>query len=196
MKVSSMKKSLIMYDKRTDSKWNHSTGLAMVGNLAGKVLRILPSRMVCWKTWKEIFPKTKVLAREGRGGFIGSYEADRYSSELGLSVGQGPTAKLYPFDILMEEQVVNDRVGPYAVTVVMDPASKQAVAFSSKVSDRILTFKPHKAGSQGIPLMRDQETGSLWNSLSRRAIEVPLKGSEILPMISALWLMDRWWQIQ
>ncbi len=186
------KKSFIMYDKQTDSKWNHSTGLAMAGKLAGTVLKILPSRMMRWKSWKQIYPKTKVLAREGRGGFMGTYVADRYASELGLSVGQGPTAKLYPFDILLEKPVVNDVVGPYSILVVMDPVNKQAMAFSRKVSDRVLTFKPIKAVDNATPLMSDQETGSVWNRLSGRAIEGPLKGAEVLPMISVPWLKERW----
>ncbi len=71
------------------------------------------------------------VGREGRGGFMGTYVADRYASELGLSVGQGPTAKLYPFDILLEKPVVNDVVGPYPILVVMDPVNKQAMAFSA-----------------------------------------------------------------
>ncbi len=189
------KQSFIMYDKRTDSKWNHSTGLAMAGRLAGKVLKILPSRVVRWKTWKEIYPNTKVLARKGRGGFMGTYVADHYASELGLSVGQGPKAKLYPFDVLAQKQVVNDKVGPFPVTVVIDPAGKQALAFSRKVGDRVLTFKAHKARDPERPLMRDQETGSVWNRMSGRAIEGPLKGSEVLPMISVPWLNKRWRQI-
>ncbi len=186
------KKSFIMYDKRTDSKWNHSTGLAMAGKLAGTVLKILPSRVMRWKSWKQIYPNTKVLAREGRGGFMGTYVADRYASELGLSVGQGPNAKLYPFDLLLEKPVVNDVVGPYSILVVMDAVNKQAMAFSRKVSDRVLTFKPIKAVDNATPLMRDQETGSVWNRLSGRAIEGPLKGAEVLPLISVPWLKERW----
>ena len=46
-------------------------------------------------------------------------------------MGQGPTAKLYPFDILLEKPVVNDVVGPYPILVVMDPVNKQAMAFSA-----------------------------------------------------------------
>ena len=186
------KKSFIMYDKRTDSKWNHSTGLAMAGKLVGTELKILPSRMMRWKSWKRIYPNTQVLAREGRGGFMGAYVADRYASELGLSVGQGPTAKLYPFDILLEKPVVNDVLGPYPILVVMDPLNKQAMAFSRRVSDRVLTFKAVKSGDNAIPLMRDQETGSVWNRVSGRAIEGPLKGAEVLLMISVPWRKERW----
>ena len=181
-----------MYDNRTDSKWNHSTGLAMAGKLAGTELKILASRVMRWKTWKEIFPNTKVLAREGRGGFMGTYVADRRATELGLSVGQGPNAKLYPFDILLEKPVVNDMVGPFSVLVVMDRVNKQAVAFSRTVSGRVLTFRAVSAPENATSLMRDHETGSLWNRVSGRAIQGPLKGSEVLPMISVPWLKERW----
>lgn len=189
------RQSFIMYDKQTDSKWNHSTGLAMVGELAGRRLEILASRVMRWQSWKRIHPETKVLAREGRWGFMGAYVAHDQSSALGLSVGQGPEAKLYPFEVLLKREVVNDRVEPYAVVVVIDPVQKQALAFSRKMGDKTLTFKPERARSPDNPLMRDQETGSLWERLSGRAIEGPLKGSEILPLISVPWLKDRWRQI-
>ena len=184
-----------MYDKQTDSKWIHSTGLAMAGKLAGTELKILPSRVVRWKTWREVHPNTKVLAREGRWGFMGAYIAGSQPSVLGLSVGQGPRAKLYPFDVLLKEQIVNDVVAPYQVTVVMDPANNQAMAFSRKVDDRVLTFTPLKARDKEARLMRDRETGSIWNRMSGRAIEGPLKGTELLPLISVPWLKERWGQI-
>lgn len=189
------RRSFIMYDKQTDSKWNHSTGLAMMGKLAGARLDILPSRVMRWKSWKKIYPDTRVLAREGRWGFMGAYIAEDSFSALGLSVGQGPDAKLYPFDLLLKREVVNDKVEPYSVVVVIDPAEKQALAFSRKVGDRVLTFEPAKARDPEIPLMRDRETGSLWERLSGRAVEGPLKGQEILPLISVPWLTERWRQI-
>lgn len=189
------RQSFVMYDKRTDSKWNHSTGLAMAGILAGTQLKILPSRVVRWKTWKTIYPNTKILAREGRWGFMGRYIADRQPSQLGLSVGQGPKARLYPFDVLLQEQVVNDVVAPRQIMVVMDRATKQAMAFSRKVADRVLTFEPLKARDKETPLMRDRETGSVWNRMSGRAIDGPLKGTEVSPLISVPWLKERWRQI-
>ena len=189
------KQSFVMYDKQTNSKWNHSTGLAMMGPLAGMHLKILPSRIVHWKTWKKIHPNTKVLARKGRRGFMGTYVGNSQPSGLGLSVGQGPKAKLFPFDILLKEEVVNEMVGPHQIVVVMDPSTREALAFSRKVNARVLTFKPIKGRSKGAPLMRDQETGSVWNRLSGQAIEGPLKGAGVLPLISVPWLIERWRQI-
>ena len=123
---------------------------------------------------------------------MGTYVADGRTTELGLSGGQGPNAKLYPFDILLEKPVVNDMVGPFSVLVVMDRVNKQAVAFSRTVSGRVLTFRAVRAPDNATSLMRDHETGSLWNRVSGRAIEGPLKGSEVLPMISVPWLKERW----
>ena len=83
-------------------------------------------------------------------------------------------------------------VGPFSVLVVMDRVNKQAVAFSRTVSGRVLTFRAVSAPDNATPLMRDHETGSLWNRVSGRAIEGPLKGSEVLPIISVPWLKERW----
>lgn len=189
------RQSFVMYDRQTDSKWNHSTGLAMAGNLAGRQLEILPSWVVRWERWKTMHPQTQVLAREGRGGFMGTFVADRHFSEFGLSVGQGPQAKLYPYDLLLKEEIVNDFVPPHPVVVVIDPTHKEAMAFSRKVGDETLTFKPVKNKQAASRLMRDQETGTVWDRFSGKAIEGPFKGQSILPLIAVPWLKERWRQI-
>ncbi len=189
------RQSFVMYDKQTDSKWNHSTGLAMSGKLAGRELEFLPSRVMRWETWKRIYPNTKVLARAGRFDFMGTYVADDHYGALGLSVGLGPKAKLYPFDTLLREEVVNDRVEPQDVVVIIDRSRKQAVAFSRKVDGKTLTFKPAAADKDKTLLMTDEQTGTLWERLSGRAVKGQLMGQEILPTVSVTWLVDRWKQI-
>lgn len=189
------RQSFIMYDKQTGTKWNHSTGLAMAGELTGMRLEILPSWVVRWARWKKMHPNTKVLAREGSGGFMGTYVADRSYTEFGLSVGQGPQAKFYPYDMLSKHEVVNDFVTPHAVVVGFDPAHKESMAFDRKARGRLLTFEPVKARSSGILQMRDRETGSLWERLSGKAIDGKLKGEWIQPLISIPWLKERWRQI-
>lgn len=189
------RQSFIMYDKQTDTKWNHSTGLAMSGKLTGMRLEILPSWVVRWAQWKAMQPATKVLAREGRGGFMGTYVADRNFAEFGLSVGQGPQAKLYPFDRLLKHEIVNDTVTPHALVVVFNPAHKEAMAFSRKVDDKTLTFELAKDGSPVGLAMRDRETGSTWDRLSGKASAGKLKGKSLLPLIGVPWLKERWRQI-
>lgn len=189
------RQSFIMYDHLTDSKWNHSTGLAMAGKLAGARLAILPSWVVRWEQWKTMHPHTKVLAGEGRGGFMGTYVANRQPSEFGLSVGQGPEAILYPYDTLLKREIINHVVAPHALVVVIDPEHKEAMAFSRRVGERTLFFQPAVRNTAERLLMRDRETGSLWDRLSGKAIEGPLKGKSIVPLISVPWLKERWRQI-
>ena len=189
------RQSFVMYDKQTDSKWNHSTGLAMSGKLAGRELELLPSRVMRWESWKSIYPNTKVLARAGRFDFMGTYVANDHYGALGLSVGLGPKAKLYPFETLIRGEVVNDRVAPEEFVVIFDRNRKQAVAFSRKVAGRILSFRPAAAAPQGTLLMSDEQTGTLWERLSGRAVKGELKGQEVLPAVSVTWLVERWKQI-
>jgi len=189
------RQSFIMYDKQTDTKWNHSTGLAMFGKLTGMRLEILPSWVVRWEQWKAMHPTTKVLAREGRGGFMGTYVADRNFAEFGLSVGQGPQAKLYPYDLLAKRQVVNDTVAPHALVVAFDPAHKQAMAFSRKLGAQDLSFEPGKEPNPRSLIMRDRETASLWDRLSGKAVEGKMKGKSLQPLIAVPWLKERWRQI-
>lgn len=189
------RQSFIMYDKQTDTKWNHSTGLAMAGKHTGMRLEILPSWVVRWSQWKAMQPATKVLAREGRGGFMGTYVADRNFAEFGLSVGQGPQAKLYPYDLLFKREVVNDTVSPVAVAVVFDPANKEAMAFSRKLDNQTLTFDAVKPNDSRAVGMRDRETGSHWDRLSGKALDGKQKGKVLLPTIAVPWLKERWRQI-
>lgn len=189
------RQSFIMYDKLTDTKWNHSTGLAMFGKLTGARLEMLPSWVVRWGQWKAMQPHTKVLAREGRGGFMGTYVADRSFADFGLSVGQGPQAKLYPYDTLLKRPIVNDTLVPHALVVVFNPAHKEAMAFSRRVDDKELTFELAKGGSHESLAMRDRETGSTWDRLSGKAIAGRLKGKSLLPLIGVPWLKERWRQI-
>jgi len=189
------RQSFIMYDKQTDTKWNHSTGLAMAGKLTGMRLEILPSWVVRWSQWKAMQPPTKVLAREGRGGFMGTYLADRNIAEFGLSVGQGPRAKLYPYGLLLKREVVNDRVAPHDLVIVFDARYKEAMAFDRRVDKTPLTFESLTGSATDRPLMRDRETQSRWERLSGKAIDGKLKGKLLLPLISVPWLKERWQQI-
>jgi len=189
------RQSFIMYDKQTDTKWNHSTGLAMAGRLTGRRLELLPSRVARWGQRKSVHPETKVLAREGRGGFMGSYVADRDPESFGVSVGQGPLAKLYPYGMLARRPVLNDAVSPFDLVVVFDPATHEAMVFSRAVDRRTLSFAAVAERRDERLLMRDRETGSLWDRLAGKVLEGPLRGKSLAPLVAVPWLRERWRQI-
>ena len=58
------KSDLVMYDRQTESWWQQFGGEAVVGELAGKELELIPSRIVAWEEFARDHPDAKVLSRE------------------------------------------------------------------------------------------------------------------------------------
>lgn len=200
--------AFVMYDHQTESKWNHATGLALSGPLAGRRLRQLPARLVLWREWKRRHPNTRVLVGKGArnlleylSGWVGDYEAGPDNvDDFGVSFGRGSRTRLYPFSGLIRRPVINDTVARRPVVVTMEPETLQTAVFSRRVEGRVLRFEPAAAGDTGgsgpsRPLMRDRGTGTVWERLSGRAIRGPLEGHTLRPLVGVVWDRDRWEQI-
>lgn len=195
--------AFVMYDHRTESRWNHATGLAMQGPLTGRRLRSIPARLMLWEEWKRQHPATTVLVGEGAkglleylAGYFGEYEARGSSVDrFGLSVGRGPAPVLYSFERLKRREVINDTVQRRPLVAVMEPDSLQTAVFSRRVGGRTLRFVAVGAADTagGSPaLMRDTQTNSLWDRLSGRALRGPLAGTELDPLVGVIWNRERW----
>ena len=52
---------LVMYDRQTESWWQQFSGTAIVGELNGKVLKMLPSRLESFARFRQRAPEGKVL---------------------------------------------------------------------------------------------------------------------------------------
>lgn len=52
---------LVMYDRRTESWWQQFTGEAIVGDMTGRTLKLIPSRLESLKNFKNRFPAGVVL---------------------------------------------------------------------------------------------------------------------------------------
>lgn len=52
---------LVMYDRQTESWWQQFTGEAIVGELTGKTLKLVPSRIVSFSSFATKHPDAKVL---------------------------------------------------------------------------------------------------------------------------------------
>ena len=70
----------------------------------------------------------------------------------------------------------------------IDPTSESRAAFVRRVDRRTLTFEP-APGSPGVALIRDGETGSLWQVLTGQAVEGELFGERLerLPSHYSFW---------
>ena len=52
---------LVMYDRQTESWWQQFLGEAIVGELTGTVLKVLPSRLESWANFRQRAPQGQVL---------------------------------------------------------------------------------------------------------------------------------------
>jgi hypothetical protein len=75
---------LVMYDRQTESWWQQFGGEAIVGELAGRSLSMLPSRLESWESFRARAPKGRVLVPNdphsrayGSNPYVGYDQASR-----------------------------------------------------------------------------------------------------------------------
>ncbi|CAN5511714.1 DUF3179 domain-containing protein [soil metagenome] len=148
---------LVMYDRQTESWWQQLTAEALVGELTGTTLEILPSQIVSWADFSRLHPDAKVLSRDtgfsreyGRNPYAGY---DRPGSEPFLFEGETDDslppkervaaimtadgqAVVYPFSRLGSEAPINDEVDGRPVVVAFNPGVASALDSPSISSGR------------------------------------------------------------
>lgn len=70
--------NLVMYDRKTDSLWSQVLGEAIVGEMTGTKLEIIPSDLIQYGDWKSSYPDGEVLSRET--GISRNYNNDPYGN--------------------------------------------------------------------------------------------------------------------
>ena len=174
--------SFVMYDRKTKSLWVHTTGECVKGELKGRQLTFLPSVITTWGHWKKQHPKSLVLDRAKRRGFMGTFGLTKETAvRYGISVGQGKSAKLYPVAELRKRPVLMDRFDGEDLVIFFDPESLHATAW---VRGK-LTF----AWKDGKIV---DGKGREWDRMLGRP--VGKKGAEdaLDPRPATAWLIHRW----
>jgi Protein of unknown function (DUF3179) len=134
---------LVMYDRVTESWWQQLTAEAVVGELTGAMLEVLPSQILSWEEFQRLHPDGEVLSRDtgfdrdyGSNPYAG-YDTDPDSQPFlfegepdrslppkervaAIRTGDG-SAVVYPFSRLAEEAPVNDEIDGEPVVVLFDP---------------------------------------------------------------------------
>lgn len=67
---------LVMYDRQTESWWQQFLGKGIIGEMSGKLLKMLPSRLESFASFKKRAPNGLVLVP--RHGFIRPYGSNPY----------------------------------------------------------------------------------------------------------------------
>ncbi|MBI4328480.1 MAG: DUF3179 domain-containing protein [Chloroflexi bacterium] len=204
-----VRNNLVMYDHQTNSLWSQAYSQAIQGDLAGKSLSLLASRVMGWADWREQYPDGLVLNRGYRYGDPYSFyyrdtetgvrspvnRDDRLGAKefvLGLDLGE--QVKAYPFRELSKTPVLNDVFAGRSVLTVLDThgpgGTAFAYAYDRRVGERTLTFLRAPAPSAGAALpLTDEETRTVWDGRTGEAIEGSLKGKrlELLPATLSFW---------
>jgi hypothetical protein len=144
---------LVMYDRRTESWWQQITAEAVVGELTGSKLEVLPSQILSWREFSRQHRDGEVLSRDtGFGRDYGSnpytaYDSDPDSQPFLLegeadrslppkervaAIRSGErSAAVYPFSRLRREAPINDEIEGEPIVVVYDPDVASALDAST-----------------------------------------------------------------
>ena len=211
---------LIMWDRQTESWWQQLTGEAIVGELTGQRLDILPATIVAWQDFQSTYPEAKVLSRDtghrrnyGNNPYVGYDEVGRppflffgeNDERLGptervAALTAGDKALAFPFSFLEEERVVQHQVGDQNLVVFFRPGARSAldsfsIAGSRKVGAtgiflRELNGETLNFGADGDDFV-DEETGTRWNIFGQ-GVSGPLAGEQLTPVVHANHFWFAW----
>lgn len=116
---------------------------------------------------------------------------DLTSGETVLGIEIAGDARAYPLRILDRHAVANDTVGRVPVALAWCPACGSAVAYRTSTPRGALTL------AVSGQLLRDGQTGTLWQPLTGKAVEGPLarSGVELEPLPVVLTTWGKWLQL-
>lgn len=163
--------AMTWWDHETGTVWSQPLGEAIVGPLEGETLELMASQLTSWGTWRTDHPSTLALAAPG-----GSSRFDL--EDMTIVVDFSEEVGVYPVTELADHGPANVSVAGVPVAVVLDPASEDRwKVFHRLLGDQVLTL-----AVEGERLV-DEQTGTVWDPASGRALEGPLEGEilDILP---------------
>ncbi|MCL6552937.1 MAG: DUF3179 domain-containing protein [Firmicutes bacterium] len=202
--------ALVMYDRQTESWWWQVSGEAIVGDLTGTRLVLLPSQIVSFETFRQARPGGKVLSREtghsrpyGRNPYVGYDDVNAspflYTGptdrrlrpmERVVTVSLGGHDVAYPFSALATVGVVHDVVGGVPIVVFYQKGTASALDAGDIAAGRDVgaaaVFSPVLDGrrltftARGVQFV-DAPTRSTWNILGQ-ATGGPLAGQRLAPV--------------
>jgi hypothetical protein len=211
---------LVMYDRQTESWWQQITGEAIVGDLTGSRLTVLPAQVVSWSAFRRAVPRGSVLSR--RTGFARPYGRNPYAGydaignapfyyvgprdkrlpamERVVTLSEGEEDVAYPFSDLAKVRVVHDGVGGTPVAVFYEPGTSSALHRDTVAAGRDVgaagVFAPHLDGRRMNfrfrgGQIRDLETASVWTVMGE-AKAGPLQGRRLTPLVHGTHFWFSW----
>ena len=211
---------LVMYDRQTESLWQQILGKAIVGELNGKQLTIIPSQLISFEQFAETYPDASILSREtghrrnyGTNPYPGYDDIDDrpflYRGELDdrlppmervVTVLINDQAMAYPFRLTRKRKVINDEIGSISIVVFHTKGARSALdktsirqseeIGSTGVFDRTVDGRVLTFAYKGKKII-DVETKSVWD-ITGRAIEGPSAGKQLKSIAHGNYFSFAW----
>ena len=199
--------NFLMRDEETGTYWQQISGRAISGPVAGSQLRLIHSDELTLALWKSEQPRGTVL--KDVAAFRSKYAPEDWDvkmkktptvlsyagqglapRDLMLGVHAGGDARAFRFDDVLKEKLIEDRVGPEPVLLVVGADGESVRAFSRRLPNGTAVADFYRAldSNAGRALMMDSVTGSRWN-FRGCATEGPRTG-ECLEKVEAI--KDYW----
>lgn len=214
------KSDLVMYDRQTESWWQQFTGTGIVGDHTASKLTQVPSQIISFETFREVFPKGEVLSKET--GFYRQYGQNPYQGydsidntpflyrgdldprlppmERVLSVPSGDGHHLVPLSALEKEALLSLQLEGTDV-VVFAPGTAASALDDSSIADsrEVPAVAAFNAELEGKTLefevregrIFDKATGSVWNALGY-AVEGELAGKRLQQLDGGVHFAFAW----
>ena len=212
---------LVMWsDDPGETWWQQITGDAIVGDLVGRQLTMLPAEIISFGDFKVAYPHGQVLSRDT--GHARGYGSNPYIGYDNINSSpflySGPTDSrlppmervvtvelngervAYPFSKLTRVHAVNDVVGGTPIVVLHQGGTVSAldgpIIAASRDVGAAATFQRELDGSLLTFSLRDDrfvddQTGSTWDILGR-ATDGALAGKRLHPVVSANHFWFAW----
>lgn len=156
---------------------------------------LMAQRPGAGSTWKTDFTRTSIDFREIQPGGppkdgIPPIDRPRFISARAASwlgdrepvmvVSHGDETKVYPIQILMWHEIVNDVVGGRPTAITFCPLCNTALVFDRQLDGRVLDFGTTGQLRHSNLVMYDRQTESWWQQASGEAIIGELTGRELV----------------
>lgn len=189
--------NIIPYDRKTNSNWSQMSLKCVNGKLSGKEPENYMLIETTWKTWKELYPDSKILSEDtgfNRRYGVYPYNSYRTNNDLfffpvsnrdnrlpskdrvfGMVINE--KAKAFPFSNFSTGlTVIEDEVGGIPVVIAGDKDRNFVVGFERMTQDgTLLSFT--EAELDGTQIMMDTE-GNTWD-LFGYAVSGPRQGQRL-----------------
>lgn len=198
--------NIIPYDRETNSNWSQLLNKSVNGQLIGEKAKTYNLFETTWKTWRQMYPSTKVVTTETGynrdyqqypyGGYktsenlifpVSNSDPRLHPKERVLGVIFDDNARAYTFDNSVSgNKVTEDEFQSLKLVVVSNSDANFIVAFKRTLPDG--TELNFEAVQDNLPVVLTDNEGTTWD-VSGRGTSGPRTGEQLetVPQMMGYW---------